>query len=62
MFRSKKQKVKTGLKPNVLFTIFVQSLVENRIFKNYLPFNKKAFEIKILSRSNPRYEIGICFF
>ena len=39
MFRSKSKKVKNGFKPNVMFTLFVQFLVENRIYPNYLPFN-----------------------
>ena len=41
MFKSKSKKVKNGLKLNVMFTLFVQFLVENRIFPNYmyLPFN-----------------------
>ena len=39
MFRSKSQKVKNGLKLNVLVTIFEQFLVENHIFLNYLHFN-----------------------
>ena len=37
--RSKSKKVKNDLKLNVMFTLFVQFLVENRIFTNYLPFN-----------------------
>ena len=32
MFRSKSKKVKNGLKLNVMFTLFIQFLVENRIF------------------------------
>ena len=39
MFRSKSKKVKNGLKLNVMFTIYVQFLVENLIYPNYLPFN-----------------------
>ena len=39
MCTSKSKKVKNGLKPKVMFTIFVQFLVETRIFPNYLPFN-----------------------
>ena len=40
MFKSKSQKVKNGLKLNVLFTIFVQFLVKNLLFfSNYFPFN-----------------------
>ena len=39
MFRSESKKVKNGLKLNVMFTLFVQFLVENRILPNYLPFN-----------------------
>ena len=36
MFKSKsKKKVKTGVKLNVLFTLFVHILVENRILSNY---------------------------
>ena len=35
MFRSKNKKVKNGLKLNFMFTLFVQFLVENRIFPNY---------------------------
>ena len=62
MFRSKSKKVKNGLKLNVMFTLFVQFLVENHIFPNYLPFDRKAFEIKMLSRSNPQYEVGFCLF
>ena len=37
MFRSKSKK--NDLKLNVMFTLFVQFLVENRIYPNYLPFN-----------------------
>ena len=32
MFRSKNKKVKNGLKLNVMFTLFMQVLVKNRIF------------------------------
>ena len=39
MCRPKSEKVKTGLKPNVLFTNSILFLVENRICSNYLPFN-----------------------
>ena len=39
IFRSKSQKMKISLKLNVLFTIFVQFLAENRIFfSNHTPF------------------------
>ena len=62
MFRSKSKKVKNGIKLNVMFTLCVQFLVENRIFPNYLPFNWITFEIKMLSRSNPHYDVGFCFF
>ena len=62
MFRSKSKKVKNGLKVSVMFTFFVQFLVENRNYPNYLPFNGIAFAIKMLSRSNPHYEVGFCFF
>ena len=61
MFRSKNKNVKNGLKLNVIFIFFVQFLVENRIFPNYPPFNLLAFEIKMLSRSNPHYEVGFFF-
>ena len=33
MFRSKSKKVKNGLKLNVMFILFVQFLVETRIFQ-----------------------------
>ena len=46
MFRSKSKKVKTGLKLNVLFNFFLQFLVENIIFSNYLPFNWIALKLK----------------
>ena len=62
MFRSKSKKVKNGLKLNVMFTLFVQFLVENGIYPNYLPFKWITFEIEMLSRSNPHYEVGFCFF
>ena len=62
MFRSKSQNVKTGLKLNVLSTIFVQFLAKNRIVPNYLPFNLIVFEIKMHSRSIPRYEILLVSF
>ena len=39
MFRFKSKKVKNGLKLNVMLTLFVQFLVENRIYPNYLPFD-----------------------
>ena len=38
MFRSKDKKVKTSLKLNVLFTPFVQFLVENHILFKLPPF------------------------
>ena len=62
MFRSESKKVKNGLKLNVMFTLFVQFLVENRILPNYLPFNWITLEIKMLSRSSHHYEVGFCFF
>ena len=39
MCRFKSQKEKTRLKMNVLISTFIQNLVENRTFSNYLPFN-----------------------
>ena len=61
MFRSKSKKVKNDLKLNVMFTLFIQFYLKI-IFPNYLPFNLITFEIKILTRSNPQYEVGFCFF
>ena len=43
MFRSKSKKVKNGLKLNVMFTVFVQFLVENRI----LPITSLSIELRL---------------
>ena len=60
MFRSKSKKVKNGLNRMLCYP-FCTVLAENHIFANYLPFNWITFEIKMLSRSNPHYEVGFCF-
>ena len=48
--------METGLKMNALFTICIQFLVESRIFQ----ITSLSIE-KIVSKSNTRYEIAICF-